>query len=387
MAKKLIHIEPSVLRWARETQGYSVEDVAIFIKQDPDDVLEWELGKSFPTYAQLEKLAYGLFKRPLAIFFLPEPPKEMSPKKAFRTLPETDLEELAADTRYQVRFALALQISLKELHDDVNPAPKKIFRDMQLTTSSSLRESQVDNVREYLGVSRDTQASWISDDQALKAWRSAVEDAGVYVFKHAFKQKSISGFCLLDAEFPIIYLNNSASKTRQIFSLFHELGHLLLNVNGISKFDSTYIIHLPQHERSIEIYCNQFAAELLIPERDFSKQLCSVQHIDDNTVKDLAQRYSVSREAVFRRMLDKGLISQAEYEAKSKQWAAQKVKSQGGDYYHTQTSYFGERYLQLVFGKHYQGKLSIEQVADYLGVKVSTLRGLEDLMLRKEVVS
>jgi len=83
----------------------------------------------------------------------------------------------------------------------------------------------------------------------LKYWRQAVEEAGVFVFKNSFKQKDISGFCLRDEDLPIIYLNNSTSKTRQIFSLLHELAHLLLNMNGLSKFDSDYIDRLPSKEK------------------------------------------------------------------------------------------------------------------------------------------
>ncbi len=71
-----------------------------------------------------------------------------------------------------------------------------------------------------------------SDTIALKQWRQAVEDCGVFVFKAAFKQKDISGFCLMDESLPVIYLNNSTTKTRQIFSLLHELAHLLLSING-----------------------------------------------------------------------------------------------------------------------------------------------------------
>jgi len=42
----------------------------------------------------------------------------------------------------------------------------------------------------------------------------------------------------------------------------------------------------------------------------------------------------------------------------------------------------GERYLKLVLGKHYQGKLTLEQAADYLGVKVKNVVGLEEFALQ-----
>ncbi len=385
MTSSVAGVQSSVLRWARESQGYSLEDVAIHLKRDIADIVAWESGDAAPTYAQLETLAYGLYKRPLAVFFLPAPPTEMKVKQEFRTLPDFELDQLAADTRYQLRLAHAHQISLRELNDGVNPATHKIFRDVQLSGKDSVQEAAA-SVRNYLGISVAAQAAWSTSDEALKVWRNVVESVGIFVFKHSFKQKSISGFCLADEEFPVIYLNNSTAKTRQIFSLFHELAHLLLKVNAISKFDDSYIQYLPQKEKLIEQFCNALAAEFLMPSADFSIQLESLSEINDPSVQALARRYHVSREAVLRRILDRGLVQQAYYEAKVKQWADETESGgSGGDYYATQSTYLGERYLQLVFSKHYQGRLTLEQVADYLGVRTKSVAGIEAMLLRKTV--
>lgn len=380
-------IQPSVLRWARESQGYSIDDVAQHFNREPAEVEAWEAGAAAPTYAQLEGLAYKLYKRPLAVFFLPGPPVEPSVKKEFRSLPEFELDQLAADTRYQVRIAHAYQISLRELNEGVNPAARKIFKDIRLTDTANV-DKAADSIRKYLGITLKAQSAWKTSDEALKVWRNTVEEVGIYIFKHSFKQKSISGFCLADDKFPVIYLNNSTAKTRQIFSLFHELAHLLLRVNAISKFDRAYVDHLPQKERRIEQFCNALAAEFLVPSEDFSAQLGLLRGISDETIAALALRYHVSREAVLRRMLDRGLVEPAYYETKAKQWAQEfESSSEGGDYYATQSTYLGDRYLRLVFGKHYQGGLSLEQVADYLGVKTKSVAGLEAIMLRKTVAA
>lgn len=378
MPEKLTGIQRSVLKWARESQGYSIEEVAIRLKREPAEISAWEAGDESPTYVQLETLAYKIYKRPLAIFFLPEPPPEPEPEREFRTLPEFDLEALTADTRYQIRVAHSLQLSLRELLEGRNPAERVIFRDIQLTLQSNIPQL-AERVRRYLGITIQDQERWRNSETALKAWRNAVEEVGVFVFKHAFKEKQISGFCLVDPDFPIVYLNNSTTKTRQIFSLFHELAHLLFRINGISKFDPSYIrqLHLP--ERRIEQFCNSFAAELLLPSTDFDQQLRGFR-LNEETVERLANRYCVSREAVLRRLLDKGLVSQELYEEKAAEWAGQanQRESDGGNYYATQAAYLGEHYLKLVLGKHYQGRISLEQVADYLGVKPKNVPGLEE---------
>ena len=300
-------------------------------------------------------------------------------------MPDSDLDDLAADTRYQLRLAHAHQISLRELNDGANPAERKIFRDIPLSETADV-QSLAASVRRYLGVSVANQIAWRTSEEALKVWRNAVEAVGVFVFKHSFKERSVSGISLADAEFPLIYLNNSAAKTRQIFSLFHELAHVLLHGNSISKFDDRYIVHLPPPQQRIERFCNAFAAEILMPSDDFNVQLAALGQISDVSVEKLASRYQVSREALLRRILDRGFVDQAYYEAKARQWADElEGAGTGGNYYATQSTYLGERYLQLVFGKHYQGRLTIEQVADYLGVRTKSVAGLEALMLGKAV--
>jgi Zn-dependent peptidase ImmA (M78 family) len=385
MAEPVAGIQASILKWARLSQGYSLEDVATHLKRDAADIAAWEDGSAAPTYGQLEKLAYQLYKRPIAVFFLPEPPFEVELNKEFRTLPEVELDHLAPDTRYQIRLAQALQLSLKELNEDTNPAERKIFSDIKLSTSRSAAQ-QASLVRDYLGPKLADQLSWASSEEALKEWRSAVEAVGVFVFKHSFKQKAISGFCLVDSEFPVIYLNNSAAKTRQIFSLMHELAHVLLHQNSISTLDESHIEELPEAQRRIERFCNTFAAELLVPAADFIERVAFVTGSPtDADIARLARQYHVSWHVILRRFVDKGAVQWREYLGRSREWAEEGDDSggAGGNYYLTQAAYLGDRYLQLVFSKHFQGKLSVEQVADYLGVKTKSVAGLEALALRK----
>ena len=330
-------VQPSVIRWARESMGMSFEDVAQKLKRPLEEVMAWEAKDGAPpTYAQLESLAYKVFKRPLAIFFLPAPPDETPPAREFRTLPDADLETLHPDTCVHVRKAHAFQITLREVFEGKNPGAKQISTEVHLDRQQPV-EAQARVVREILGVSMQDQLGWKSDELALKRWREAVEACGVFVFKAPFKQKEISGFCLLDAAFPLIYLNNGTSKTRQIFSLLHELAHLLLNVNGISKFEASYMSRLPAAERRIEQFCNKVAAEMLIPSDDFGQQIAGLPHnaesSQDQLYANLASRYGVSREAILRRLLDLNRVSQAFYDGKAKFWASQKRAAPGGNWY------------------------------------------------------
>lgn len=385
-AEPVVGVQPSVIRWARESMGMSIEDVAHKLKKSSEEVMAWESeGGASPTYSQLENLAYKVFKRPLAVFFLPAPPDEVPPVREFRTLPDTDLQTLHADTYLQVRKAHAYQLTLKEIFDGSKPSGRQIWKEAPLDMQLSV-EAQALTVRKALGISLEDQLAWKSDELALKRWREAVEAEGIFVFKAPFKQKDISGFCLLDTDLPLIYLNNSTTKTRQIFSLLHELAHLLFNVSGISKFEASYVNRLPTAERRIEQFCNKVAAEILIPSDDFGQQIAgfpsNTESVQDHLYATLASRYGVSREAILRRLLDLDRVSQAFYEQKAKFWASQKKAGAGGDWYASQNTYLSERFAREVIGRHYRNQISVEQASEFLGIKAKNFAGLEQRILQ-----
>lgn len=381
----VVGVQPNVLSWARRTVGLDVNDVAKRLKRPATEIEAWESGSESPTYSQLEKLAYQIYKRPLAVFFLPEPPEETPPRKEFRTLPDTDMESLRRDTYLHIRRAHAYQLALRELFDGQNPASQQIWKDISLSLSKDLA-AQAQGIREYLGITLETQISWKTDEQALKAWRSSVESCGVFVFKASFKQKDISGFCLVDAIFPLVYLNNGTTKTRQTFSLLHELAHILFSVNGLSKFDTTYIGRLPIRQQEIERFCNAVAAEVLIPERDFADQVIKLPLNAERTTEEqfsaLAGRYGVSREAILRRLLDRGRVGNGFYEQKAKFWAAQKKDTPGGSWYSNQGTYISSRFAQEVISRHYRAQISLEHAADLLGIKPKNYAGFEERILQ-----
>ena len=205
-------IQPSLLKWARESANMTTADVADNLKKPIALVDAWENGSDAPTYSQLETLAYDLYKRPLAMFFLPSPPDEPSPKAEFRSLPERDLSELNRETVLLIRKARAFQIALVELFDGRSPAQAPLWRRITLTLGRAIPPVAT-RVRVELGLSFETEllANYSSDDEALKVWRRAIEARGIFVFKHTFKQSDISGFCLRHAEFPVIMINNSTT--------------------------------------------------------------------------------------------------------------------------------------------------------------------------------
>ena len=382
--REKIPVTPDLLVWARKTAGMNLSEVAQKMGKDVSIIKSWEMGDANPTYIQLEKLAYQIYKRPLALFFFPEPPEEETPRQSFRTLPDKEIEFMSSRMHYLLKKARSMQVNLAELNDFTNPAKKNIIRDLKFQSSTPV-DIIADRVRDYLGIDLDQQFRWSGEVEALNSWRNRLQEYGVYIFKESFKDDTYSGFCLYDDDFPLIYLNNSTSKNRQIFSIFHELAHLLFGTGGVDAEDDTYIGDLEGENKRIEIICNKFSGAFLVPDKDFSPRIAQTS-LSDNAIMNLSKMYKVSREVILRKYLDKGLIKSSYYSRKVAQWTKELrkyKKSGGGNFYATQGTYLGEGYMSLAFTRFYQNRISENQLADYLGVKVKNISGMESLIFEK----
>ena len=382
MTEYIQGINPDIVRWARERSGYTLHEIAKSFKKDITTISNWESGAAAPTYVQLEKLA-DKYKRPVAMFFFPEPPQEPDFVNQL-ALRSTEIEQLDPGIRVLLRQAYARQLSLMELNMGVNPAETKIFQDLHPQLDNSPTEL-AQQTRAYLDISVETQASWNGTREALENWREQVEEKGIFVFKDAFRDESVDGFCLVHEQFPVIYLNNSRSSARQIFSLFHALAYLLLGENGITRGIN------PIGEQ-IEVFCNQFAAEFLVPSGDLETRFNDSPY-DDNAIDELAGYYKVSRPVILLRLVNRGILTQDDYRQKTAQWteeyesrlegrAGGESPGRGNDY-NTYAVYLGYRFMELAFSRYHQGQCSIEELADHLSIKVKNLPRLENCLLRK----
>ncbi len=372
-----------VLTWARERAGLSLVQVAARVKRDPDTISAWEAGTQFPTYHQLEILAESLYHRPVALFFLPEPPDEPPPQRQFRTLPDFEVEALSADTRLALRQATAYQESLRELTGGINPVPKQILKDLRAAPDANVEELAL-RVRDYLGVSLATQVAWHDAREGMAEWRTAVEQAGIFVFKRSLKQREISGFCLSDDTFPLIFINNSTPFTRQTFTLLHELAHLLFGVSSITKLDPKFADEFIGATRTVEVACNRLAAEVLLPRTAVDWSKLEIDNLDPSVTR-VADRFNVSREVVLRRLLDLARVERHVYLQRAKAWTAteqEKDDEGGGNYYATQGAYLSRSFMDLAFGRYRAGLLSLPELAEHLGVKARNLGKLEDHYMR-----
>ena len=118
------------------------------------------------------------------------------------------------------------------------------------------------------------------------------------------------GFAIYDTTMPIIGLNNDDRYPAKTFSIIHELVHLIKRSSVICNdmIDSF-------SAQAEEVFCNAVAGEVLVPRVNLNKQLGSYtqSEIDLDVVSSLADKFSVSKEVICRRLLDSGKIGQPKY--------------------------------------------------------------------------
>jgi len=374
-------MNPKIITWAREKAGLSVEDLAEKMGRGPDEIRLWENGRDTPSYVVLEQMAYRYLKIPLAVFFFPTPPNIEDPIKKFRRLPSHELKRLSFDTRQKIKLAQAYQESLEVLLEGFSKR-KFIFRELSpvgLDPSEFAKKT-----RDYLGISLRQQIEFDSSETALKAWRAAIEKSSIFTFKDSFEDKFMSGFSLVGDEYPVIFVNNSNAFSRQLFTLIHELGHILYGVSGVTDFDESYIDHMENRQRTLEITCNKFAGHFLVPNDSFREDIQYYHATGSEAIFEIADKYCVSREVILRRLLDKEVVTREYYEKMATEWNKEYLgrgkKSAGGNYYLTRLAYLGEGYTKVAFDNYYKGRITKTELAYHLNINSHSLPKLEVYM-------
>jgi Zn-dependent peptidase ImmA (M78 family) len=374
-------VNPQILTWARERIGLTIANVATILKKEPNEVASWENGNTYPSYTTAEQLAYEVFKLPLAVLFFPYPPKLDDPAKRFRRLPEYEVARFSSDTYHKIHLAQAYQDSLMEMGDSIT-VDKKITDHVN---PNGLNPSALaKKVRTFIGLTLDEQFGYKRPETAFKAWRRKIELSGIFSFKDSFKDEYISGLSLLHHDFPVILINNSTSFTRQLFTLAHELGHILYGLDGVTDSDESYIDMMSVSEKTLEIKCNAFAAELLVPSDSFRVDIQNQKEKDLVSISKVAEKYCVSREVIARKLLEFGLITNSQYlsfrQKFMEEYKRNYGKTSGGNYYLTKLSYLGEGFAKTAFEVFRKGRFSQQDLCVHLNVKAKNLSKLQSYL-------
>lgn len=383
MAEALIGVNGEIIRWAREYYNMGLDEAATAIGVDVERYNNWETGQDYPTYAKLKKIS-EVFKKPSAVFFFPEPPELPPLKGDLRTLPDEVVNRFSKNIIVQFELAKVYQMSVKELY------PEKVCVLSQRSTFPTDIAALCEHFRQLLSFPLAAQKSRKSTKVVFEIYRERFYDLGIYVFKESFKDNSVSGLCINDTTHPVIMINNSMSFARQIFTLFHELYHLISDTSGAEIIrDDFYVALNPSQEQS-ERACDIFANAFLIPNDDFRTELAK-QPLTEEYIEYLAKLYSVSREAIMYTLLKMRKISSTDYDALKEIFYGEAIRNKkqpggntksGGNYYSTKLSYLGQRYTGDVFKQYFSGRIDGVRASEMLHSKVDHLPRLESAFFR-----
>ena len=381
MPETLSGVNGAIIRWAREFYNMSPDEAAKAIGVDISRYLNWESGLEHPTYAKLKKIS-SVFRKPSAVFFFPEPPKLPTIKGDLRTLSDEIVNTFSKNVIIQFEKAKVYQMSLLELYGNKDSiiAQRECF------------PKDIDQLCNFFRIQLEfpisVQKARKNTKVVFEIFREKFYDLGIYVFKDAFKDNRISGICMNDDHFPIIIINNSMSFARQIFTLFHELYHLISDTSGAEIIRDDYYATLNSKQTQIEKSCDVFANAFLVPIDDFRIELTK-RPLDENRIEELSILYSVSKEAIMYKLYTMGVISSADYNSLKETFYGDAIRNSGhvekegrGNHYYTQLSYLGSRYTGEVFKQYFSGKIDSVRAGEMLQSKVDHLPKLENVYFR-----
>lgn len=368
-----VEVRQSLLEWARARSGIDDETWGKrFPRYDA-----WVAGEP-PTLKQLEEFARKTHT-PVGFFFLDEPPVETVPIPDFRTVtpPPPTVHRGPAISADLLDVVYACQ------------ARQEWYRDHQLMEGESplafvgscqLGDEVVPvaaRMRELLGWTTEIRAGCRDSEAALTWLREHTELAGVLVMisgivgsdtHRALDPQEFRGFAISDPHAALVFVNGADSKAAQVFTFVHELAHLWLGQTALSDIGVQSV-----RSNDVERWCNQVAAEFLVPTAEFEGRLDRDQEVQVQ-LRSLAEHFRVSTQVILGRMRAVGVFGWDTYltlldvERERAQAVAPRA-SGGGNFYNTKPVQVGKRFARALVASAIEGHTPYPKAFRLLGVK------------------
>lgn len=386
-------ITPNVLKWARESAKMTEEVAAAKISVSVDKLNEWESGISQPTIRQAQTLAKA-YKRPFALFFLPEIPRDFQTLQDFR---KSGSKTLTTSSIFIIREIQQKQAWISDIYAENQETV------LPFVGKYSIKDNPQQVAQDILKTFKINPASYKTDNP-IKEWIDAAETNGIFVSRTSFihsrlklDSNEIQGFAISDKYAPFVFVNSDDWNAPQLFTLVHELAHIWIAETGISNEVEP---DLKQKDKfhPIELFCNEVAANALMPK----EMILSFNSSTFQNSKDLfkvAKQFGVSSFALLVRALNLNLISApiyqklkkqadidyAEYlrrEAEKKEKQKEKERTGGPNYFLLQLNRNSRLFTQTVLDAFKGGFIEPTLASNLLNVQVNKFPKLESQLYR-----
>ncbi len=344
---KKIHLKPDVLKTLRENAGYDIKILAKKSGISEEKIEKVERGEDDFTIKQVKKLS-EIYMVPLAAFFSDE----------VTHLPSLPDYRVNREKRipHTVNIAIRRAKYLSDMVHEISGRKTTIPNFPKNITPQELAE----RLRNYLKPKAPIK---VPPSQILDYYKNLIEKMlNILVIEYPLKADDVRAF-VIKGHLSVIVLNESDEATVKLFSLFHELGHILQNETGLCS------ITMEENEEE-EKYCNRFAAEFLMPENEF-RMWVQKYGKDDDSLKKLQRIFGVSIHAMKIRLLNLGLISRQEYEEFKRRVKGAERRSGGRkNWEKTFKNRAGNLAIEEVKKAYKRGELSIHESMEILDMKM-----------------
>lgn len=329
----------------------------------------WLDGSDKPTFNQLGEIAKKL-NIPFGYFFLAELPKQTFPIPHYRNVKAGNFEpsEELLDT---IKILQTRQEWVKDILIDYGQTPLPFVGCVNISTSVN---ETVKSIKQYLQIDKFNAKEFSNWNETFHFLIEQSEKVGIFVVINGIVGNNthrnldlyeFSGFVLNDEIAPFVFINNNDAKSAQIFTLAHEIAHIWLGKSA--SFD---LRNMQASDNEIEIYCNQVAAELLVPKDELLKVYKTTQDFDK-----LAHNFKVSQIVIVRRLLDCKLITKDmffDFYNSNLNQSNIKTKTTGGDFYNTVPYRLSRRFGEIIYNAATSGKITFREAFKLTDLKPGT---------------
>ena len=362
-----VEVKPELLRWACDRAGFDIAEVAERIPQ----LAAWERGEAKPTLKQLEHFA-GTVHAPVGYFFLPTAPVEQIPIPDFRTAGNAHIGHPSPDLLDTIYICQQRQEWYRDYARSIGETAAPFVGSV---TSHDDIPTVAGRMRKALGFDLDARRRMRTWEEALRQFIEQADDFGVMVMVNGvvgsnnhrkLDTEEFRGFALSDGLAPLVFINGSDTKSAQMFTLAHEMAHVWLGETGLSD-----VKPVSSPTNRIEQWCNQVAAEFLVPLAALQREYQEANDLTDEVAR-LAKLFKVSTLVILRRIHDAGHLTQNElwmaYRAELERLLAI-PRGTGGNFYLTQAARVSTRFASAVISSVLEGRGSFTESFRMLGIK------------------
>lgn len=367
--RRLLHrLAPGVLRWARERAGLGPECLAARMRVRLERLLEWESTGEI-SLAQAERLAHQTHT-PLGYLFLKKPPDETLPITDFRTFTGIAPAPPSPNLLATIYLMKRRQTWMRQELADLGAEPLPFVGSCKNEPCSEAVASAMQEAFSLPSGWTLSQPNWSS---ALGQLRARADEAGVLtVFNgvvgnntsRKLDRAEFQGFALVDAHAPLVFVNAADFKTAQVFTMAHELAHLLIGSAGLSKLGSAGLPHHGPERR-----CNAAAAEFLVPKQGMIDHW-NYAAAAEEALEAVARRFKVSVLVAAHRAVHLNLISPAEFRRFYDRHTGnmQLPRSGGGSFWQNQNFRIGHWFGSAVCRAVVAGRLTYREAYGLTGL-------------------